>query len=160
MKVGFDMKIAVQTSPPHRPTHRNSVQFRTLTKQHLRKMGPKKNKSDKKSSLKSEKCQYFDRGFCNKANECSKVHPEKVCDDPDCFDDSCEKRHPNPCKYGNRCRFNMRNICMYSHVTFASVDGNLNALENKFNKRIEALENLCKEKQKNMEKVISEKEKK
>ena len=48
---------------------------------------------------------------------------------------------------------------MYSHVTFASVDGNLNALENKFNKRIEALENVFKETQKNMEKVISEKEK-
>ena len=73
-------------------------------------MGPK---SDKKSKTK---CQYFDRGFCYKDKVCSKVHPDKVCDVPSCFDDNCKDRHPNPCKFGNRCKFNIKNGCLYSHT--------------------------------------------
>ena len=52
----------------------------------------------------------------------------------------------------------MRNICLYSHVTFASDDGRFNALENKLGKRIAVLENKWKEAQDNMEKVLNEKE--
>ena len=88
------------------------------------KMGPKK-----KSDHKPEKCQYFDRGFCKKGSECSKVHPGKVCEDPTCFDDNCKSK------------FNRRNICLYSHVIFASDDGKFNILENELSKRIAKLEN-------------------
>ena len=54
----------------------------------------------------------------------------------------------------------MRNVCLYSHVTFASDNGRFNALENKVSKRIAALENQWKEAQESMEKLLNEKENK
>ena len=99
-------------------------------------MGPKKDKN--KSKLK---CPYYNRGFCKHGEECPKNHPDKVCEDTDCFSDDCDKRHPNPCKFGKRCVFKRKKICVYSHVTTGSDDGKVDALENKFNKKFEVLEN-------------------
>ena len=33
-----------------------------------------------------------------------------------CFENKCPLRHPNPCKFGPRCTFKMKEICLYSHV--------------------------------------------
>ena len=100
-------------------------------------MGPKKDTNKEKVKVK---CPYFNRGFCKKGEECLKHHPDKVCKDPNCFSDDCEERHPNPCKFGNRCVFQRKKICLYSHVTTSSDDGNLNTLEKKFKTKFEALE--------------------
>ena len=97
-----------------------SVQFQTPTEQHLSKMGPKKDKSKEKLQTKTIKCPYYDRGYCKYGEECFKIHPDKVCEKPNCFSDKCDKRHPNPCKFGQSCTYNKNNICLYSHVTTAS----------------------------------------
>ena len=84
---------------------------------------------------KREKCFYFDTGYCKYGLECFKNHPDKVCLNPSCPNESCDLRHPNPCKYGQRCRFNNKKICCYSHLTFESVDKNkLSKLEENVNK--------------------------
>ena len=61
-------------------------------------MGPKKEQNNSKFKIKSEKCSYYDRGYCKFGDKCDKKHPDKVCNDENCLEDNCEKRHPNPCK--------------------------------------------------------------
>ena len=119
-------------------------------------MGPKKAKAKEKPDSQFQKCQYYDRGFCNKGNECTKYHSDKVCQDLNCFEDNCMDRHPNPCKFGNRCKFHRKNLCLYSHVTIVSDDEKFKALQNKLDKKFETQ---CKEMKKTVEKIITEKEK-
>ena len=63
----------------------------------------------------SEKCLYNDRGFCKFRLECRKRHFENVCEIKDC-DKKCLNRHPKPCKYKKRCKFNAKSVCAFSHV--------------------------------------------
>ena len=128
-----------------------SVQFQTPTEQHLSKMGPKKDKSKEKLQTKTIKCPYYDRGYCKYGEECFKIHPDKVCEKPNCFSDKCDKRHPNPCKFGQSCTYNKNNICLYSHVTTASDD------ENKLNKKFTVIENQATGMINKFEKIIDEK---
>ena len=90
-------------------------------------MGPKKDKAELK-------CKNHDRGFCSKGKECSKFHADKVCEDPNCFDDKCKNRHPNPCKFGFRCKFNKQNICIYSQVPNVSHDEKFKTLKTNLTK--------------------------
>ena len=55
-------------------------------------MGPKINK-------KSEKCPFYNRGYCRNGENCDQEHPDKVCPASNCFDDKCQHRHPNLCKF-------------------------------------------------------------
>ena len=64
-------------------------------------------------------------------DNCLNKHPDKVCNDINCTEDQCDKRHPNPCKFGMRCKFNKKKVCSYSHVTFASSDEKTDVLEKK-----------------------------
>ena len=75
-------------------------------------------------------------------DDCYFKHPDKVCGDQDWSGENCEKRHPNPCKFGFRCKYKRENVL---HVTFASDDGKFDALANKFNKKFEDLENQVRE---------------
>ena len=126
----------------------SSVPVKTATEQHLQ-MGPKKDKQKSKF-----KCPYYNRGFFKHGEECLKNHPDKVCEDPDCFSVDCDKRHPNPCKFGKRCIFRRKNICLYSHVTTAADNGKTADLENISNKKIEALE---KKRKKKIDNIIEKK---
>ena len=56
------------------------------------KMGLKKDQL----RIKTTKCPYNDRGYCKFGNECNNKHVDKVCNDRDCTDEVCDKRHPNP----------------------------------------------------------------
>ena len=120
-------------------------------------MGPKRDKQSEKPQTKKIKCQNYDRGYCKFGEECLKIHPDKVCADPNCFSDKCEKRHPNPCKFGLRCTFKRRNICLYSHVTIVSDDQNFTALENKFNKKFTTIEDKANEMFNKFEKLTDNK---
>ena len=80
-------------------------------------MGPKKDLKNDKVRIKNIKCPYYDRGFCKFGDTCYNKHPDKVCNDNNCSGENCEKRHPNPCKFGMRCNYNNKNACFYSHVT-------------------------------------------
>ena len=97
-------------------------------------MGPKKT-----SRKKSEKCQYYDRGYCKNGKDCQDYHPDKVCPDSNCFEENCTFRHPNPCKFGQRCFFNKKKICSFSHVTLV--------IDERFEEMDKRIKNLEKEKQ-------------
>ena len=99
-------------------------------------MGPKKNPNQKR------KCVYHDRGYCKFGDKCHNQHPDKVCS-KNCFNEDCEFRHPNPCKYGQRCLFNKKNICVYSHETFPCNANSENDLELK--KKVFDMEKKLKE---------------
>ena len=77
-----------------------------------------------KTQNKSRKCLYFDRGYCKYGDSCQNQHPDKDCSVPICFDENCAMRHPNPCKFGLRCKFKQKNVCLYSHVTLANDEDN------------------------------------
>ena len=81
-------------------------------------MSPKK--AQKKDAVKTSKCNFNNRGYCRLKDECENKHTNKVCNDLDCDEDECDMRHPNPCKFGPRCKFNKKQECMYLHVTSAS----------------------------------------
>ena len=109
-------------------------------------MGPKKDKT--KNKINSNKCPFFDRGYCKNRDECDKKHPDKVCDDNNCYGENCnDKRHPNPCKFGTRCKFNRKKECLFSHVTSSCDDDKINALEMKFKKEFDILKKQFKEMQ-------------
>ena len=72
------------------------------------------NLDNNKDKTKPPKCSFYDIGYCKYGDECVKRHSKKVYIDEDCYGD---KRHPNPCKFGKRCKHNRNNICLYAHAT-------------------------------------------
>ena len=85
--------------------------------------------------------------YCKHGDECFNKHPAKVCEDEECFGENCEKRHPNPCKFGIRCTYNRKNVCSYLHATFVPNDGKVEAFVNEINKKFDILENKLKKEQ-------------
>ena len=117
---------------------------------HVKKVPPKKSQPDQKNKS-SEKCNFYNRGYCKSKGDCIKTHNDEVCDDLECEEDNCPKRHPYECKYGIRCRFNKKKECEYSHVTLATDDGKIEALKLQFNNKVSKLENSCTSLQKELE---------
>ena len=104
-------------------------------------MPPKKaQKKETEKKKKSEKCKYFNRGYCKLKDQCENLHDDKVCEDLDCNESDCDKRHPNPCKFGPRCQFKRRKECLYLHVTLVPNDDATEALNQKFTKLFKQLE--------------------
>ena len=99
-------------------------------------MGPTKNQNKDDFRITAKKCQFYDRGYCRYKEKSTNKHPDKVCDDPNCSVDKCDKIHPNPCKYGPRCRFSKKKLCLYSHDTLVCDDSKMDALA----KKVEAFE--------------------
>ena len=91
---------------------------------------PPKNAQAKEASRKktAKKCPFNNRGYCKRKESCENQHSEEVCNDLDCNEDGCNKRHPTPCKFSPRCQFNRRQECFYLHVTLTSDDGKIEAL--------------------------------
>ena len=98
------------------------VQFRTRPSEDLPNMPPKKRKNKEVVEENDIICKHYNRGYCYKRDHCEEKHPDKVCNDRDCDEESCRMRHPNPCNYGFRCKFQKKKICLYSHVTLVSDD--------------------------------------
>ena len=66
--------------------------------------------------------------------ECENKHVEEVCEDLNCDEKECNMRHPNPCNFGPRCKFNRRKECMYMHDISVPSDVKVEALNKKFDK--------------------------
>ena len=93
----------------------------------------------------AKKCKIYNRGFCFYKESCKHKHPDKVCDDQNCSEDKCDKRHPNPCKFSYRCTYYKQNICLYSHINPSPENANNNDKFKKLNKKLEKLENNLQE---------------
>ena len=101
-------------------------------------MPPKKPQN--KVQKTSKRCNFNNRGYCKSEKECSNKHSDVVCDTLACEEETCNKRHPYQCKYGRYCRFNKKKECLYSHVTLASEDDKLDALNKDYNNKVSKLE--------------------
>ena len=120
-------------------------------------MPPKKSQNKEPGKKKtSEKCNFNNRGYCNLKEQCEKTHSDNDCDNFDCNEEECTKRHPNPCKFGPRCKYNRKNECLYLHVTLPSNDEKFKALNQSFNNKFLKLENIVKQMQTDLEKKDSE----
>ena len=84
-------------------------------------MGPKKNKTQQNEET-SQKCEFYNRGYCKNGEDCDYKHPDKVCLKANCFNEKCHDRHPNPCWWGLRCKFHNKNMCLFSHDTTVQND--------------------------------------
>ena len=115
-------------------------------------MPPKKSNGKKKTS---DMCSNYNRGYCKFRDECTKTHSDKVCDDVDCDEEICQKRHPNPCWHGFRCTYFKKKECLYSHVTFVSDDDRIKTLTSNFNTQFKKLDNSVKQLQIELEKKDS-----
>ena len=105
-------------------------------------MPPKKSQvKEKKAPKSSQKCNFHNRGYCKSKDECDKNHSDIVCNNKECDEEKCNKRHPYQCKYGMHCKFNKKNGCLYSHVTLASDDVKIASLNKDFNNKLSNLEN-------------------
>ena len=120
-------------------------------------MPPKKTQNKERTKSKgSEKCEHFNRGYCKFQNNCEKKHNDEVCKNIDCDEDKCEMRHPNPCKFGFRCRFNKKDKCLFSHDTSALDDIKLETLQRSFEDQFNGLETQITQMQKELKKQDSE----
>ena len=102
-------------------------------------MPPKTSQNKEKKT--PDKCPFNNRGFCKQKKDCNNKHSDNVCDDFDCDEVNCDERHPNPCKFGPRCKFYKKNECMYLHVTLASNDEQFKALNQQIDEKLRYIEN-------------------
>ena len=62
-------------------------------------------------------CLHNKFGFCKHGDKCRKEHVQEICQDNECNQSECRRRHPKECKYFKlykRCKFN--DFCAFSHV--------------------------------------------
>ena len=74
----------------------------------------------------TEKCIYFDKGFCKLKGQCSKKHPTSDCHGQ-CDDKKiCPLRHRVVCKNKDKCIFLSSQTCEFLHneTTLGNTDGN------------------------------------
>ena len=63
-------------------------------------------------------CKHYQTGFCKFGVHCRKHHVIEMCNEEHCDKRTCERRHPNLCKYfslNHFCKFG--EMCSYKHVT-------------------------------------------
>ena len=104
-------------------------------------MPPKKSQIKQISKKKpAEKCHFNNRGYCKSKEDCDKKHSDDICEDLECPEEECEKRHPYECTFGIRCKFNKRRECMYLHDALTSDDTKIAAIKKEFANKLVKLE--------------------
>ena len=104
------------------------------------------------TSSKLTKCSFNDRGYCKFREHCRKQHHKTICPNEKC-DRNCNARHPKPCKFKTKCKFNAKLICAYKHDTIANEEGALDDLE----REIESLKLENQRKEAQLERLEDEK---
>ena len=77
--------------------------------------------------------------------KCHYQHSDKVCEVQNC-NKKCSKRHPRECRYQEKCKFQEKNICEYSHVSLVleTIDevGANKIIENKVKEMLELMNDI------------------
>jgi len=84
--------------------------------------------SDKMTDTQKKICKFYNTGYCKYKRSCKFPHPTEICEKA-CKQKACHKRHPKPCRYGNKCR--RKDTCDYKH--------NSSSTENDLKAEVEAL---------------------
>ena len=98
------------------------------------------------------KCWHNDVGYCKFKEECWKAHSLTICEKETC-DKKCSSRHPRECKYKERCKFQKKDICAFSHVY---VDDSEESLKQRFKDMEKAFETNKAESESKIERLIQE----
>ena len=97
-------------------------------------------------------CLYNMFGFRKHGDKCRKEHVQEICENNECNQSECRRRHPKECKYFKlykRCKFN--EFCAFSHVTpFDPVLEEVKLVK----ENVKALEKAVKEKNHEIEAVL------
>ena len=67
-------------------------------------------------------------------------HSDDLCEDEECTEENCEKRHPYDCKFGTRCKFKKKDECMYLPDTHVSGDSKIEVFKKQFDDKLGKLE--------------------
>ena len=101
-------------------------------------------------NFRSEKCHHNDIGYCKFGDQCRQKHATNVCAQQNC-EKNCNSRHPIPCKYENKSKFLVKNVCAFSHTKSksGSVDEGRNCESDllKLQKEVESLRHENEKKQ-------------
>ena len=65
--------------------------------------------------MSQNKCQYFDKGYCKRKDQCQELHLSTDCDGKCLNKTTCPLRHRVECKNGNECVFKTSNSCAFLH---------------------------------------------
>ena len=87
------------------------------------------------------KCIFNNRGYWKSKEDCENSHSDEICEDEECSEDDCDRRHPYECKYGIRCKHNKKKECMYLHDSIATDSLKIEGLKKQFDDRLCKLEN-------------------
>ena len=77
--------------------------------------------------LFNKRCNFYNRGFCNKGNQCVFLHPLRLCgsifEGNICEDAQCEDRHPFECrKYRTKRGCSWGSKCEFLHTEAHNID--------------------------------------
>ena len=68
-----------------------------------------------KTDKYTQKCYYYNKGYCKKKQTCLFFHPTLDCTEKCSGKNDCKKRHRKKCRYGGRCYHDQQNVCEYSY---------------------------------------------
>ena len=114
------------------------------------------NEDDKQNLAHTSKkiCSYYNKGYCKFKNNCSKIHSLHICSKFNCRNKACCDRHPNNCRYKEKCR--QIKECLYMHNQINLIDDKLNDKEVEIKKLVDQTTELTiqinKLKEENLEK--------
>ena len=90
--------------------------------------------------MEATKCWFQNSGFCKFQVNCKFKHVEGVCQETNCRNKSCSRRHPRKCRYfflRNYCRFGQD--CRYDHNFDCEACPNLKFLLNKEMEKVDSV---------------------
>ena len=87
-------------------------------------------------------CHHNNTGFCKFGAQCRYLHFHTICLKNICRNPKCPNRHPKTCRFGQNCKYNSRNACVYRHFKQAEIQ----SIETReLTKQIEALKDKVKD---------------
>ena len=74
--------------------------------------------------MTSQKCRYYDKGYCKLKENCQDLHPSTDCNGECVNKITCPFRHRVLCKNGNACIFTPSTACEFLHTEEVIYDNN------------------------------------
>ena len=94
---------------------RNLISFYENKREPFYNNKEKEETKDKQKVKNTIKCRYYNKGFCRSKSSCSFFHPTDLCEQKDCEEKRCPRRHLKQCKNWQKSTCKFGNNCEYKH---------------------------------------------